>query len=190
MCTVQLSFVAALQRMPPRQAAVLILSDVLGFPRAETARILDMSPVAVKSALQRARTATHDTGPCAASRRADADAAIAGRFATAFAADDVDAIVAILSDDAWLTMPPAPHEYQGPVAIAAFLGASRAWRGSRRYRLVPKAANHSPAFALHLDDGARPAGLVVLEIHTERLVGITRFLSTTPLARGVGSGHR
>ena len=109
---------------------------------------------------------------------------LARRFATAFEADDVEAVVALLTDDAWLTMPPAPHRYRGPDAIAAFLRSSTGWRPDRRFRLVPTRANTQPAFGVYLPDG-RPdsdgpaaAGLIVLTVAGDRIVAVTRFLDS------------
>jgi RNA polymerase sigma-70 factor (ECF subfamily) len=100
------------------------------------------------------------------------------RFADAFTADDVDAVVALLTDDGWLAMPPAPHEYHGPAAVAAFLRASAGWRAGRRLRLRPTRANRQPAFSCRLD--GQPAGMVVLTLTGDLIRGITRFLPVTP----------
>ncbi len=108
---------------------------------------------------------------------------VARRFADALAGDDVDGLVALLSEDAWLTMPPAPHEYQGAEAIAAFLRAGAAVRVGRSFRLVPTRANRQPAYACYLPDPdtgvVRPAGLVVLTVDQGRIPAITRFLDAT-----------
>jgi RNA polymerase sigma-70 factor (ECF subfamily) len=102
------------------------------------------------------------------------------RFADAFTADDIDGVIALLTDDAWLAMPPAPHEYQGPVAIAAFLHASATWRRHRQLRLVPTRANTQPAFGCYLTEAekqtAHPTGLLVLTLSGDRISAITRFL--------------
>jgi hypothetical protein len=104
------------------------------------------------------------------------------RFADAFAADDIDGVVALLTDDAWHTMPPAPHQYQGAEAIASFLRTSATWRSGRSFRLVPTAANAQPAFGCYLGDERGPitraAGLIVLTLDGERISAITRFLDT------------
>jgi RNA polymerase sigma-70 factor (ECF subfamily) len=181
--TIELAFVAALQRLPPRQVAVLLLSDVLGFPAGEVAAMLDVTPTAVKGLLQRARAGV-DRSPGtedAESRAAEPEVELARRFADAYARDDVDAVVALLTDDAWLAMPPAPHEYQGRSAIAGFLEASRRGRGGRRFVLVPTAANGHPAFGAYLPDtdGApapAPVGIVALATSRGRIARVTRFL--------------
>jgi RNA polymerase sigma-70 factor (ECF subfamily) len=171
--SIELAFVAGLQRLPPRQAAALVLRDVLGFSTAEVADLLDTTETAVKGALQRARAALahrpRTTAPGSPEERA-----LTRRFADAFAADDIEGLVALLTDDAWLAMPPAPHVYDGPAAIAGFLDASVAWHAGRRFRLVETRANTQPAFACHLD--GEPAGLVVLTLDAAGIRGITRFL--------------
>lgn len=176
--TVRLAFIAALQRLPPRQTAAVILCDVLGFSPAEAAAMLETTPVTVKGLLQRARAslrraraADADTPPAPGSA---AEADLAQRFADAYSADDVGALVALLTDDAWLAMPPATHEYHGPAAVAAFLRASAAGRAGQRLRLRPTRANAQPAFACYL--GPQPSGLVVLTLSGDRIAGITRFL--------------
>jgi RNA polymerase sigma-70 factor (TIGR02960 family) len=186
---VELAFVVALQRMPPRQAAALVLRDVLGFSAGEVAGLLDTSPTAVKGILQRARAALDRTGDRDQDRDDDRsrrpapgspqDRDLSQRFARAFTAGDIDAVVALLTDDAWLSMPPAPHEYQGRAAIAAFLQASFGYRGNRHVLLVPARANTQPAFGSyvreHATDAATPAGLIVLTRRGDRLAAITRF---------------
>jgi RNA polymerase sigma-70 factor (ECF subfamily) len=174
---VELAMIAALQRLPPRQAAVLVLCDVLGYPLAEAAAMLDATPTAVKGLLQRARATltryrTARPAPSAPGSAAERD--LVRRFADAFSSDDIDAVVALLTDDGWLAMPPAPHEYHGPEAVAAFLRASAAWRAGSRLRLKPTGANRQPAFTCRLDD--EPAGVIVLTLAGDRIRGITRFL--------------
>jgi RNA polymerase sigma-70 factor (ECF subfamily) len=178
---VELAFVAALQRLPPRQAAAVVLCDVLGYPLGEVAPMLDTTPTAVKGLLQRARTSlgqyrgdAQSPPPAAGSTQ---ERQLVRRFAEAFSADDIDTVVALLTDDAWLAMPPAPHEYHGVAAIASFLRASAAWRAGRRLRLRPTRANGQPAFTCHLTGAEeQPAGLIVLTLTGNRLHSITRFL--------------
>jgi RNA polymerase sigma-70 factor (TIGR02960 family) len=181
---VELAFVAGLQRLPPRQAAVVLLRDVLGYSTAEVAGLLDTTGTAVKGALQRARAAldrhrpTQRDGPPQPDSAEERD--LARRFADAFVAGDVDGVVELLTDDAWLTMPPAPHEYQGAAAVAAFLRTSARWRDSRRMCLVPTRANTQPAFGCYLAETgtptAKPAGLIVLTLHGDKIGAVTRFL--------------
>ena len=176
---VELAFVVALQRMPPRQAAALVLRDVLGFSAGEVAGLLDTSPTAVKGILQRARAALDLGQSSRPAPGSSQDRDLSQRFARAFTAGDVDAVVALLTDDAWLSMPPAPHEYQGRTAIAAFLQASFGFPGNRHVLLVPARANTQPAFGSyvreHATDAATPAGLIVLTVRGDRLAAITRF---------------
>jgi RNA polymerase sigma-70 factor (ECF subfamily) len=186
---VELAFVAGLQRLPPRQAATLVLRDVLGYSTAEVAAMLDTTETAVKGALQRARVTLDQgcptVGPPAPG--SPAERALSRRFADAFTAHDIDALVALLTDDAWLAMPPAPHEYHGVAAIAEFLTVSGAWRGPRRLLLVPTRANTQPAFGCYLAEVdqpvARPAGLIVLTLSGGRIRGITRFFDNDLLDR-------
>jgi RNA polymerase sigma-70 factor (TIGR02960 family) len=182
--TIELAFIVALQRLPPRQAAVLVLRDVLDFSATEVAAMLDTTQTSVKGLLQRARAAA---GPGVGGQHAPEpgsarEMAITRRFATAFAADDIDAVVALLTDDAWLSMPPAPHEYLGPSAIGEFFHASARWRAGRAFRLGPARANTQPAFWCYL--GEEPAGLIVLTLYGDRISAITRFLTQ------VGTGPR
>jgi RNA polymerase sigma-70 factor (TIGR02960 family) len=177
---VELAFVAGLQRMPPRQAAALVLRDVLGFATDEVATMLGTSHTAIKGALQRARAGL-DRGQAGRPPRpgSAAEHDLARRFADAFVAADLPRVVALLSDDAWLSMPPAPHEYHGIEAITAFLGAAFAYRGDRRVHLLPTRANTQPAFGSYLTDPAEPvatpAGLFVLTMAGDRIQAVTRF---------------
>ncbi|MGH3758208.1 RNA polymerase subunit sigma-70 [Actinophytocola sp.] len=183
--TVQLAFVAALQHLPPRQAAALVLRDVLGYTLAEVAAMLETTNTAAKGALQRARATldrhrhtVHEEHPPALAPEHD----LSQRFAEALTGDDIDGVVALLTDRAWLAMPPAPHEYHGAEAIAAFLRASAAWRGGRHLRLVPTHANRQPAFGCYItrsgEDTADAAGIIVLTLAKGRIRGMTRFLDT------------
>jgi RNA polymerase sigma-70 factor (TIGR02960 family) len=183
---VELAFVEALQHLPPRQAATLVLRDVLGFSTAEVAVMLNASETAVKGAVQRARAALGQQGPARDRNRGRPGLAqereVSRRFADAFVADDIDGIVALLTDDAWLAMPPAPHQYRGAAAIAGFLHASATWRSGRRFRLVATRANTQPAYGCYLADPnsplAHPAGLIVLTLNGDRISALTRFLDT------------
>ncbi len=182
---VELAFIAALQRLPPRQTAALILCDVLGYSTAEAAALLDTSVTATKGILQRARTSLDRLRPrpgghAAASPGSHSERALARRFAEALTTDDIDGVIALLTDDAWLAMPPAPHEYHGRAAIASFLRASALGRGPRTIRLLDTRANNQPAFGTYLAIANSvqpyPTGLVVLTIFEERISAITRFL--------------
>jgi RNA polymerase sigma-70 factor (ECF subfamily) len=188
--TMALAFVAALQHLPPRQRAVLLLRDVLGFRAAEVAGMLDSSEAAVNSALQRSRSTIAAQVPRpgrdgAALPRAARERELASRFAAAYAADDIDAVVALLTEDAWYTMPPVPLEYQGRAAIASFLRYGADWRGDRRQRLIPTMANGQPAFACYHQDTTaavfRAHGLIVLTVTGGQISAITRFMDNSVL---------
>ncbi|GAA5086112.1 RNA polymerase subunit sigma-70 [Nocardia iowensis] len=180
---VELAFVAALQQLPPRQAAALLLRDVLGYATAEAAELLGTSALAVKGALQRARAALGENRGRATAFEpgSAAERELARRFAEAFSADDIDGVLALLTDDAWLRMPPAPHEYQG-AAIGTFLRTVATWRNDRRFQLLPTRANNHPAFGCYLADSGAPlahsAGLIVLGFDHDRIAVITHFLDT------------
>ncbi len=181
---VGLAFVTALQHLPPRQRAVLVLRDVLGLRAAEVAEILDSSQASVNSALLRARATLEtrlepgrrDHAPLPSSRH---ERELVGRFASAFENGDIEGVVELLTDDAWLTMPPEPFEYQGRAAIAAFLD-DRASLRTRNYRLVATRANGQPAFGCYVKDPqapiARARGLLVLTLDGNRVSMMTRFL--------------
>ncbi len=178
-----LAFVAGLQRLPPRQRAVLVLRDVLGYPAAQAAGLLAVSEVSVNSALQRARAtlasqlpaAGRDSAPAPRSAR---ERELTSRFADAFEAADTDRLVAMLTEDAWLTMPPEPQEYQGHAAIAEFFQTRPFW-ADRIIRLVPTRANSQPAFGYYRADKhtpvAHPHSLVVLTLAGDKICAITRF---------------
>jgi RNA polymerase sigma-70 factor (TIGR02960 family) len=177
-----LAFVTALQELPPRQRATLVLRDVLGFRSAEVAGMLDTTEAAVKGNLQRARAALDRRPPVreqAPLPNSDRERQVVGRFADAFQAGDVEGIVALLTDDAWARMPPDPFEYQGHDAIASFLSSRFSLREHRRLRLVPTRANGQPAFGSYLPDAhaavARPYGLIVLTLTGDRICAVTRF---------------
>jgi RNA polymerase sigma-70 factor (TIGR02960 family) len=177
--TVELAFVAGLQRMPPRQAATLVLRDVLGFAGDEVASMLGTSPTAVKGTLQRARAARPERTGEPARPGSARERELARRFAEAYVAADIDGVIALLTDDAWLSMPPAPHQYHGVAAIAAMLAASFRHRGDRRMYLVPARANTQAALAGYVSDPAAgvavPSGLFVLTMAGDRIRGATRF---------------
>jgi RNA polymerase sigma-70 factor (TIGR02960 family) len=176
-----LAFVAGLQRMPPLQRAALVLRDVLGFSAGESASILETTEASVKGALQRARAALAKR-PIDSSRAPLPDSPqereLVGRFAEAFERGDTKAVVALLTDDAWVTMPPYPFEYQGDAAITLFLEDRARVRGVP-LRLVPTRANGQPAFGCYLDDRyapiARPWSFLVLTLRGELISEITAF---------------
>ena len=124
--------------------------------------MLGTTETAVKAALQRARASLRsDVGDLHATQHERTDDRLADRFADAFARGDINAVVALLTDDAWLAMPPAPHEYHGPDEIMAFLQVSTSWRADRVMWLVPTWANTQPAFGCYLTEpgGQRGRGV-------------------------------
>jgi RNA polymerase sigma-70 factor (TIGR02960 family) len=190
--TVQLAFIAALQHLPPRQRAALVLRDVLGFHAAEVADMLDTSVDSIKSALKRARVTLDQRRPPIDRLRcplpdSPGERELVRRFADAFQADDINGLVALLTEDVWLTMPPTPLEYQGPTLIASFLRENVTWRRGQSYRLVPTRANTQPAFGCYRTDAHAPiahaTGLVVLTLEGERIAAITQFMNPSILSR-------
>jgi len=189
---VALAFVAGLQRLPPTQRAVLVLRDVLGYPASQAADMLAVSEVSVNSALQRARATLaarlpasgRDSAPAPRSAR---ERELTSRFADAFETADTDRLVALLTEDAWLTMPPEPLEYQGHAAIAQFFQTRMAAWGTRVPRLVPTYANNQPAFGYYPAKPHAPVAhahsLIVLTLAGDKIGAITRFGDVSLLPR-------
>ena len=180
---IALAFIVGLQHLPPQQRAALVLRDVLGFRAAEVAEMLQTTEASVNSLLRRARTAFESRLPAAGRERAPLpdsklERDVVGSFADAVEAGDIDAMVALLTDDAWLTMPPQPWQYQGPIAIGVFMHDREDRRGAP-LRLVPTRANTQPAFACYLTsaqaDVARPYAMFVLTLEGNRISAITWF---------------
>jgi RNA polymerase sigma-70 factor (ECF subfamily) len=179
---ISLAFVTALQLLPPRQLAVLILRDVLGFHADEVAGMLEVSAQSVNSALKRARaslrryqqaSADHQPPPAAGSPAEDA---IVSRFTRAWESADVDALVALLTDDVFIAMPPEPFGYEGRENVAGY--CARLFGSGRRFDLVPTRANGQPAFGAYLRGPAgnrHAAGFYVLTLADDRICAITRF---------------
>jgi RNA polymerase sigma-70 factor (ECF subfamily) len=170
---IELAFVTALQTLPPRQTAALVLCDVLKFSPAEVAAMLDVTSTAVKGLLQRARAAMPAAVPPLA---AAAETQLAQQFASAFEADNVEQVVALLTDDAWLAMPPATEQYDGPHAIATFLRASALGRPGDGYTLLPTRAGGHPAFGCYLETCARGLLVLIPNLEGTAVAGIARFL--------------
>jgi RNA polymerase sigma-70 factor (TIGR02960 family) len=184
--SVELAFVTSLQSLPPRQRVVLVLCDVLGFRIAEVADTLDAGEASVKGALQRARATLRERLPAADRARAPQpnsarERQLVGRFADSLQSGNVDDLVALLTDDALLTMPPRPLEYQGHYAIAEFLHQQD--MPGRPLRVVPTRANGQPAFGCYLPDAqaaiARPRGLFVITLAGDAIAAITWFADTS-----------
>jgi RNA polymerase sigma-70 factor (ECF subfamily) len=180
--SVSLAFVTALQVLPPRQLAVLILRDVLGFHASEVAGMLDSTVESVNSALKRARATLQRRQPPAAGREpppacdSPAEDAIVAKFVRAWESADLDALVALLTDDVFISMPPMPFEYEGRDAVARFCASL--FGSGRRFDLVPTRANGQPAFGAYLSapDGiGHGTGLFVLTLSGDRICAMTRF---------------
>jgi RNA polymerase sigma-70 factor (ECF subfamily) len=184
---IALAFIVGLQHLPPQQRAVLVLRDVLGFRAAEVAEMLGTTEPSVNSLLRRARTAFETRLPATGRERAPLpnsklERDIVARLADAFEAGDIDGVVGLLTDDAWLTMPPEPYEYQGPSAIGAFLN-DRAVRRGAPLRLVPTRSNGQPAFGCYFPSPqteiARPYGLLVLTLEGDQISAMTWFADSS-----------
>jgi RNA polymerase sigma-70 factor (ECF subfamily) len=180
---ISLAFVTALQLLPPRQRAVLILRDVLGFRAKEVAGILDSTEESVTSALKRARASLRRLRPPADKQPSPApDSAVerqlVERLSRAYEAGDVDQVAALLTDDVVLSTPLAVAEYRGRGVCAQFLHCV-AFRSGMTYRLVPTRANGQPAFGVYVLDHragiAHAHGLLVLTLEGDRISRMTRF---------------
>jgi RNA polymerase sigma-70 factor (ECF subfamily) len=182
---VGLAFIAAMQLLPPKQRVVLVLRDVLDWSAREVAELLDDSDAAVNSALQRARArmaTEHREGSLARAHRpasGDVEALVMRRFQDAWTAVDIDGILALLTADALLTMPPERMRFEGAGAIAEFFATVPLDGRLDRIRLVPRRANRQPALAAYADNqeaGAWEAyGVMVFAVDGERIAGITGF---------------
>jgi len=180
---VSLAFVTMLQLLPANQRAVLLLRDVLGYRASEAADLLGLTEDAVTSALKRARAAMDGARPAAPAPAAGSpqERELTERFVQAFIELDIDAIVALMSDDAWVKMPPLPFEYRGHDAAREFFAAIRAHRRSIA-KMVPVRANGQPAWGSYMQDpgsGAlRLTGLITIAIAGERICETIRFETT------------
>ena len=177
---VALAFVTALQVLPPRQVAVLILRDVLGFHASEVAGMLEVSVESVNSTLKRARASLQrrpasdrEPPPAAGS---PAEEAVVARFVSAWESADLDALVALLTDDVFVSMPPMPFEYEGRAVAGRF--CATLFGAGRRFDLVATRANGQPAFGTYLRTPAgtrHGTGLYVLTLAGGRICAMTRF---------------
>jgi RNA polymerase sigma-70 factor (TIGR02960 family) len=184
--SISLAFVTALQALPPRQLAVLILRDVLGFHASEVAGMLDSTLDSVNSALKRARATLqrrypadpgHEPPPAPGSPEENA---IVTKFVSAYQSADLDAVVALLTDDVFVSMPPMPLEYQGRDIVARFCAAL--FGAGRRLCLIPTRANGQPAFGSYLRTSAgtgpgtsHGTGLIVIAPAGDRICAMTHF---------------
>jgi len=184
--SISLAFVTALQTLPPRQLAVLILRDVLGFHASEVAELLDSTVESVNSALKRARAGlqrlprpTADGEPPPVPGSASEDAIVA-KFVSAYESADIDALVTLLTDDAFMSMPPMPLEYHGRDLVGRFCDETL-FAAGRRFDLVATQANGQPAFGAYLRSPAGPrhgTGLIVIGLAGDRICALTRFESS------------
>ena len=174
---VALAFVSGLQHLPVRQRAVLVLRDVLGFHADEVAEMLGISTASANSALQRARGTLERRLPPRPDRLSRPGDDVVERFADAFERDDIDAVVALLTEDAVVSMPPEPEWHQGRDAVDRFLRDRHLRRKSRPWQFVPTAANGQPAWVYYLlyEDGWRRSGLFVAGVRADGIASITRF---------------
>jgi RNA polymerase sigma-70 factor (ECF subfamily) len=190
--SISLAFITALQLLPPRQVAVLVLRDVLGFHASEVADMLDSTVESINSALKRARArmerhwlpgVDNDRPPAPNSSSEDT---VVAKFVRAWEAADLDALVALLTDDVFMSMPPMPYEYQGRGLVASFCAGIFA--AGRRHELVPTRANGQPAFGSYLraPNGPRHGvGLYVLTLSGDRISALTSFENTVLASFGL-----
>jgi len=179
--SISLAFVTALQVLPPRQVAVLILRDVLGFHAHEIANMLDSTTESVNSALKRARANLQQRW--ASSDRPDpsavdpvAEDAIVAKFVRAWESADLDALIALLTDNVFVSMPPMAFEYEGRELVGRFCASI--FGAGRRFDLVPTRANRQPALGAYLrtpNGTSHGVGLYVLTVADDRICAMTRF---------------
>ena len=183
--SVSLAFVTALQALPPRQVAVLILRDVLGFHASEVAGMLDSTVESVNSALKRARATLQRQQPSPGGRQpppasgSPPEDALVAKFVRAWESADLGTLVALLTDDVFISMPPMPFEYEGRDLVARFCGSL--FGAGRRFDLVPTRANGQPAFGAYLrapNGISHGMGLYVLTLTGDRICAMTRFEKT------------
>jgi RNA polymerase sigma-70 factor (ECF subfamily) len=182
--SIRLAFVAALQYLPPRQRAVLILREVLAWSAAETAELLDTSVASVNSALQRARATmgSRDTTDDRPDPMNDANRALLERYVAAFEAFDMEALVGLIAEDAVQVMPPFALWMRGRDDIIMWMADGRPGAECRGSRLLPFEANGQPAFAAYRPSGPgglhQPFSVQVLHVQDDRIVGFSHFLDT------------
>ena len=180
--SISLAFVAALQVLPRRQLAVLILSDILGFEASEVASMIDSTVDSVNSALKRARANLRQRMQTRADRPrppaidSPAEEAIVAKFVRAYESADLDALVALFTDDVFMSMPPYPLEYEGRDPVARF--CALLFEGGRRFSLVPTRANGQPAFAVYVRSASgvpQGFGVIAVSLSGERICAFTFF---------------
>jgi len=177
--SISLAFITALQVLPPRQIAVLVLRDVLGFHASEVADMLNSTVDSVNSALKRARTtmrSRQQPEDDREARPASSEDAVVAQFVRAWEAADLDALVALLTDDVFMSMPPVPFEYEGRDLVARFCASI--FGAGRRFELVPTRANGQPAFGAYLrapNAISHGTGVYVLTLAGDRICALSRF---------------
>jgi RNA polymerase sigma-70 factor (ECF subfamily) len=189
--SISLAFITALQLLPPRQVAVLVLRDVLGFPAKQVADMLGGTVESVASALKRARANLRRNLPdegARAERAASASSAetvVVAKFVRAYEAGDLDALVSLLTDDVFMSMPPMALEYVGRELVGRF--CALLFAAGRRYRLIATRANGQPAFGIyvHTPDGLVASGLMTITIAGGRVAAMSRFENTVIPAFGL-----
>jgi RNA polymerase sigma-70 factor (TIGR02960 family) len=182
--SISLAFVTALQLLPPRQLAALVLRDVLGFHADEVAEMLDSTVESVNSALKRARAALETRLPpgpdgLALPAQSHSEDAIVSKFVAAYESSDLDSVIALLTDDVFISMPPLPFEYQGRQPASRFFASI--FDSGRKFQLLPTRANGQPAVGAYVRDSAeisRGVGLFVLTLAGDEITALTRFEDT------------
>ncbi len=183
--SISLAFVTALQLLPPRQLAVLVLRDVLGFRAVEVADMLDSTVESVNSALKRARAGLEMKLPSRADRArapgsdSASEHAIVAKFVAAYESSDLDSLVALLTDDVFISMPPLPFEYQGSEPASRFFASI--FGSGRKFQLLPTRANGQPAVGAYVRDSTgvgHGVGLFVLTVANDEISAMTRFENT------------
>jgi RNA polymerase sigma-70 factor (TIGR02960 family) len=180
--SISLAFVTAVQLLPPRQLAVLVLRDVLGFRASDVAGMLDSSVESVNSVLKRARASLEQKLPSGVDRIAPpasdspSEDAIVAKFVAAYESSDLDSLVALLTDDVFISMPPLPFEYEGHEPASRLCASI--FDSGRKFDLVPTRANGQPALGAYVRDAtgtSHGVGLFVLTLAGDRICALTRF---------------
>jgi RNA polymerase sigma-70 factor (TIGR02960 family) len=183
--SISLAFVTAVQLLPPRQLAALVLRDVLGFHSSEVAEMLDSSVDSVNSALKRARSSLQREMPSGGNRipapasGSPSEDAMVAKFVSAYESSDLDSLVALLTDDVFILMPPLPFEYEGLAPVSRFFASI--FGSDRKFDLLATRANGQPALGAYVRDSAgigHGVGLFVLTLSGDRICAMTRFENT------------
>ena len=180
--SISLAFITILQTLPPRQRACLVLRDVMGFRASEVAEMLESSEESVTSALKRARATLADDPELRQSPppppNSPEERELLRKLTIAYESSDVDALVALMTEDVWMRMPPVPLEYQGREVTRQFLH-SVAFTPGREFRVMQTRANLQPAFGIYPRDEAtglyRAYGVLVFTLSGDAVSAITRF---------------